>query len=377
MRRFEASEYLYFYVVMKSGVLIPVHALPKLNADSPPANSPWMARSLPQFELSADLYQAPGEDGMVNYSPSKGGKFDYSQYAELATRLAGFPGRKSLVCIGCLLSNVGDWDKNAKNAGARQVAIATVFRQLGDTFRQARVAVFEKQKHLASEVGENIGDLIRIHQIDAFAGVTGGRAYAFGEIEQAITQAIHDGWYGYRVAYLPPAENWDGQPHRIKIISTRKGVRVLAPDWYVADPLEDVVREWKPPIPDFAIASPLDQSDIAVSVLPPEKIANAIRIWIRVDAADVLLLPRNGRYSGSLVVQAFCYTPEGRKLACTQSLNVKLDLSEQERETAMRGGLRFPIDLPSGQASAKIRVVVQDASSGALGSRTFLVPGAH
>jgi hypothetical protein len=276
-------------------------------------------------------------------------------------------------------SSIGD--NNAKNAGGAQVALATVFRQLGDTFRQARVAVypvdgFEKRKYLASEVGENIDDLIRIHQIDAFAGVTGGRAYAFGEIEQAITQAINDGWSGYRVAYLPPAENWDGQRRRIKIISTRKGVRVLAPDWYIADPLEDVVREWKPPIPEFAIASPFDQSDIAVSVLPTEKIANAIRIWIRVDAADVLLLPRNGRYSGGLALQAFCYTPDGRKLACTQSLSVELDLSEQERETAMRG-LRFPIDLPSGQASTKIRVVVQDVSSGASGSRTFLVPGAH
>jgi hypothetical protein len=68
---FEASEYLYFYAVMKNGVLIPVHALPKPNADSPPANSPWMARILPQFELSANLYRVPGEDGMVNYSRSR------------------------------------------------------------------------------------------------------------------------------------------------------------------------------------------------------------------------------------------------------------------------------------------------------------------
>ena len=148
------------------------------------------------------------------------------------------------------------------------------------------------------------------HQIDALAGVTGGRAYAHGEIEKAITQAVSDSHSSYRVAYLPPAENWDGKRHRITVVSTRKDIRILAPTWYFADLLEDVVREWKPPIPDVAITSPFDQSDIGVSVSSPEKTANAIRIRIRVDAADLMLLPRNGRYSrASLALQALCYTP--------------------------------------------------------------------
>jgi VWFA-related protein len=384
MRRFEDSEYLYLYVVTKSAVLIPVHALPKPDADSPPANLPWMATILPQFESSSSLYQAPWEDSSINYSPSKPGVFvfDYSQYAEFATRLTAFPGRKSLVCIGCLLSNSSDWDATAKSAGPAQAAIATQMRQLGDAFRQARVAIYpvdgwEKRKYLASQVGENIDDLIRLDQIDAFAGFTGGRAYAHGEIEQAITQAVKDGWSSYRIAYLPPAENWDGRLHHIKVASTRKDVRVLAPNWYLAEPLEDAVREWKPPIPDFAITSPFDQTDMAVSVSPPERAANAIRIRIHLNAADVLLLPRNGRYSGDLALQAFCYTPEGRKLACTRPLRFKLDLNEQERKTAMRGGLQFPIDLPPAQVADRVRVVVHDADSGATGSCTFFIPGVH
>ncbi len=384
MRRFEASEYVYFYVVTNSGVLLPVHGIPKPDADSPPANLPWMAELLPQFELYGNRYQLPPAEGKVNYSSNKGGLFNYSQYAEIATRLATFPGTKNLICIGCLLSNSTYWVKNAKNANAAQAALAADLRQLGDAFRQSRVAVYvvgglEKPKYLASEVSQvskNV-DLTFLNEIDAFAGITGGRAYTHGEIEQVVTQAASDRQSDYWVAYLPPAENWDGKPHRLRVVSTRNGVRLLAPAWYVADPLEDVVREWKPSIPDSVITSPFDRSDIDVSVSAPERVANTVRIQIRVSAADLLLFPRNGRYTGNLALQALCYTPDGRRLACTEPLLVNLDLSGQQRETAMRGGLRFPLSLPSGEVSSKIRVVAYDANSGASGSSTFLVQETH
>ena len=102
-----------------------------------------------------------------------------------------------------------------------------------------------------------------------------------------------------------------------------------------------------------------------------------MRIRVRVDAADLLLLPHDGRYSGGLTLQAICYTPEGRRLACTEPMHVKLDLSQSERETAMRGWLWFPLSLAAGEVSSKIRVVVYDANSGAAGSSTLLIQETH
>jgi hypothetical protein len=126
----------------------------------------------------------------------------------------------------------------------------------------------------------------------------------------------------------------------------------------------------------MAITSPFDQSEIAITV-SPEKLAGSLRLQIRVDASDILLLPRDGRYSGSLTMQALCYTLEGRKLACTEPLQVKLDLSEQERVTAFRGGLRFPVEIASCDLSSKVRVVVHDENSGANGSSTFFAGEGH
>jgi VWFA-related protein len=381
MRRFEVSDYLYFYAVTDRGVLLPVHALPKPDADSPPENAPWMDQRLPQFESANNLQQPPWD---MEYSPHNGDPLTYAQYAtlnyaqDMATRLAAFPGRKSLVCIGCLLFNASSWHANSSEAS--QAALATELRQLAGAFHQTRVAVYpvggQRRILLASQVGESV-NLIRIDQIDAFARVTGGRAYAHGEVERAITQAVDDGRSSYRLGYFPPADNWDGKTHQIRIVSTRAGVRALAPSWYFADLLEDVVREWKPPIPEFIITSPFDQSDIAVSVSKPERVANTVRIRVRVDAADLLLLPDDSRYSGSLTLQALCYTPEGRRLACTEPTHVKLDLSQSERAKAMRGGLWFPLSLAAGEVSSKIRVVVYDASSGAAGSSMLLIQETH
>jgi hypothetical protein len=378
MRRFESSEYLYFYLLTGSGLLFPVHALPEPDADSPPANPPWMAQTLRRFESSGNFRQPPW-NSMFTSPPDYGEIFNYSQYRELAARLAAFPGRKNVICAGCLLSKPGAWE--ASSSDPSQAVVATKLRQLADVFRQAGVAVYSVggltgSRYLASQVNEDV-DVTHVDQIDAFARATGGVAYAHGEIEQAITEAVDDGNSSYRVAYLPAAENWDGKPHRIRIVSTRRDVRVLAPSWYLADRLEDVEREWKQAIPDSLITSPLDRSDIAISVSPPQKIANTVHIEVRVNAADVLLLPRDGRYYGSLALQALCYTPDGRKQACAGPQQVKLDLSAQDRETVLRGGMWVPLTLTSREGFGRVRVVVYDPNSGAAGSSTFSVPETH
>jgi hypothetical protein len=173
MRRFEASDYLYFYAVTDRGVLLPVHALPKPDADSPPENAPWMDQRLPQFESANNLRRPPWD---MDYSTHNGASLTYAQYAtlnyaqDIAARLAAFPGRKNLICIGCLLSDASSW--HANNPEAPPATLATELRQLAGAFHQARVAVYpiggQKRRYLASQVGESL-DLIRIDQIDAFA----------------------------------------------------------------------------------------------------------------------------------------------------------------------------------------------------------------
>ena len=362
MRRLEASEYVYLYAVTNGGVLLPVHPLPEAGGDSALVNSPWMDPVLPQFESAARLYQ-----------PRHAGVSDYSQYAELAARLADFSGRKSLVCAGCLLIP----EKLDPNLQAPVADGDVLVNRAVQVFLEARVAVYvvdglKRSRYPAGmlEAGES---LVFANHVGGFAEVTGGRTYTQGEIGQAIAQAANDGRSSYRLAYLPGTENWDGKRHPLKIVCRRAGVRILAPAWYRADRWEDMVRERPAPIPDSLIKNPFDEPDISISVAPPQKKADGMRITVRVNAADLLLFPQGGRYTGRLDLQALCYMADGRKQACTEPVRVDLDLSEAEHETAIRGGLQFPIDLTADKAGSKIRVVVHDANSGASGSHTFSI----
>jgi hypothetical protein len=254
---------------------------------------------------------------------------------------------------------------------------------LSKALLEARVAVYPvggRPPNGRIGVGNNEGGampggpFVAPEHIGAFADITGGRTYAAAEIHDGIADAIRDSKSTYRVAYLPPQQNWDGKRHKIAIAPLRGGVHLLAPRWYLAGRLEDVAAEQRPPIPDSAIAGPFEQSDLAVSVSPPEKLEKALRIEIHVDAKGLLLLQRNGRYAGSVALQALCYSSGDRRMACTEPMLVKLDLSPQEHTAALRGGLRFPLDIPMAATPNRMRVVACDQYTRACGTATFPLP---
>ena len=105
-------------------------------------------------------------------------------------------------------------------------------------------------------------------------------------------------------------------------------------------------------------------------VSTPHRVQGTVPLQIRVFAEDLLLLPRNGRYSGSLALQVICYTPDERRQACTEPATVRLDLSEQQYQSALRDGLRFPAEVPIDAAPSRLRVIVHDVNSGSTGSAT-------
>jgi VWFA-related protein len=370
MSQFESSTYLYFYVKTARNFLLPIHELPAQDADTLPVNSPWMEKNIAPLEATLRFEPSQETNAMTSFT----------MYMDLAARLAAFPGRKSLVCIGCLLAKAEDWKPFTTSTGA-QVGRAVGLRQVTEAFHEANVAVYPiSGAALSGRIGPgNFGGLgfppgslnDTCDARGAIADVTGGRCYAAGEVGMALRQAIRDNGSSYRLAYLPLKKNWDGKPHKLAISSIRAGVHLLTPRWYIADNLDDIARERGPSIPDIAITSPLDQSGITVVVSASPQTQGSIPLNIHVFAEDLLLVPRDGRYSGSLALQVICYTPDQRRQACTEPAAVKLDLSEQQYQAALRDGLRFPANVPIDAAPSRLRVIVHDMNSGATGSATI------
>lgn len=346
MRPLEGSDLLYFYLLTPNGALVPVHELPKADAETVPVREAWMNRLIPQFETMWSVFPSKADSRSTNFGP----------YLGLAARLAAFPGRKTLVCVGCLFASPRYWDP-ATASGKR--AFGLQVPQLATALQQARTAVYLiGGRATSTTVGDNIGPLAP-DQVGAFADLTGGRVYSAGQIEEAMAQAARDAQWSYRAMYLPAAGSRDGKRHKIAVRCTRPGVHMLAPRCYVAAPVDD--REQRPPIPDTAIASAFEQRDLGLEV------SRGLPVEMQVPVDDLLLLPRNGRYVGSVTMRAICYAADGHRMACTEVRRVRLDLSEQERTSK----LRLQLDVPGEAARGKMRVIVCDDNSGACGSQTL------
>jgi VWFA-related protein len=62
--------------------------------------------------------------------------------------------------------------------------------------------------------------------------LTGGRMYSGGEVEKAIAQSRENAGARYQFAYTAPSQ--DGKYHKLRVVSTRKGVRIEARKGYFA-----------------------------------------------------------------------------------------------------------------------------------------------
>src|SRR5205823_1164634 len=141
----------------------------------------------------------------------------------LATRMALLPGRKNILWItfgvpcGLPMENGLIWDCRPSLS---KVAVK---------LDQANVTVSPVALQTASaDIESNV-------TLQQFVNLTGGRLYAGGDIERAIPDAIELARASYRVHYAPPANSWDGKPHKIRATSTRKGISIQSKQSYSAD----------------------------------------------------------------------------------------------------------------------------------------------
>jgi hypothetical protein len=94
---------------------------------------------------------------------------------------------------------------------------------------------------------------------------------------------------------------------------------------------------------------------------------------MRIDAADVLLAREGELFTGQLAVSVAGYLPDGRAEASPPG-TFAIRLSPEQREQAMKQGFSLErlVNLPA--TIRKIRVMVYDRASGAIGSLTLPVP---
>jgi VWFA-related protein len=342
----------------------------------------------------------------------------YAALDSLALELSRIPGRKNIV-----------WASDGVPLNARQsirgetVDFTQQLRQEGEVLARSGVAIYPVLQTMQAGAGSGGGgaarggaraaptgsgapgaagvadvgspDLVRggvvgagdegLQTLDDFAGMTGGRPSQGKDIGVAIKEARNDLRVSYQIGYFPPAQDWDGKFHKLAVTCKRRGVRIQARTGYYAsaENPEIEIRH----IIDSAITMDFDAAEIALraSVSRDAKDPQMEHFGLHIDAHDVAL-PRDGSlnqgqglYQGELRVAIVGYLADGRSEAYSTT-PLRLRFSHDGLDKVLKEGIEADKNMKLGANVKKLRFIVVDVDSSALGSLTIPinteVPGA-
>jgi hypothetical protein len=267
--------------------------------------------------------------------------------------------------LGPLRSDTGDF-----------VDFTPYLHELSEALERSRIAIYPVRQIMLGSAngvdgifGEGIGSE---ETLDEFSGMTGGRPNTGKDIGAAIKQAMEDLRTSYHISYYPTPPNWNDKLHKIRVTSTRKGVRLQAKTGYYAW-AEASGSEARQAI-DSLIPTPFDAAEIglrgAVSLDPQNP--GVAHLELDIDARDIVLARERNQYSGQLSVSITAYLLDGG----TQSspiLPFDLHYNPEERDEALKDGIHFDKNVGLEKSVTRIRAIVYDRGSNATGSVTIPV----
>lgn len=354
--RAEGEHDLYFYVLTKNGSMFPVHGLPDSWVEAA-AGRFRVSEILPLFEDMRKQYRERPDDLDVSRSKVGDPQFDlvmkrkqlYTATAlqQLATRLAPVPGTKSIVWIG--------------PQGSKPVSD-------------------DPTRNIREEWGESI-DPVPVYYVAAADSATFRfDPYRPGllerDVEKTMARALADSQRGYRIGYYPPADNWDGRRHGLRMTCTRPRVTVRARAGYTAVRPVDVEDDRRQGIPDLPTASPFDTSTIRFRAVPVSG-SPAPRFDLRVNAEDVLFQGAGDALTCSLAVQAIHYREGEEPDVLQDPLLVNLKFTAADRQTALRDGIPIHLAVAAADAAARYRIVILDRATHSFGTLTIPAGSKH
>jgi VWFA-related protein len=393
LSKLESANYLYFYMLTVEG-LLPVHGLPEPDEEAAPNTAvPWTKQIQPLLDAALNhvfrMRPFMYTDDRVMMT--------FNVLESLATRLGAVAGRKNIVWIthGVPIA-IGP----ARSGIDIPIDYEPVLKELNAALDRAQVAVYpvdlappgtQAPMEAASnapggggggmsggmsggipESSATMPGVASADTLEEMAAMTGGKAFINPDIPGAIHQALKDARSSYVIGYYPPPASWDGKMHKIKLKCSRKGVRLVAKTEYMAYPPETAGMQAEQAALRAAMLSPFDASEIGLlaEATPDAKKPAMTHLRLRIRAQDVSLLPLGDHFGGQLALTYVMYGPDGRPHA-SDPMPLRMDFTAQQKDDVMKNGITAGGDLEFGPQVHKVRVVVFDNNSSAVGSVTL------
>jgi VWFA-related protein len=213
---------------------------------------------------------------------------------------------------------------------------------------------------------QNIRDSSRM-----LADNTGGKAF-FGtnDISEAVRNAFDDGRYACSIGFYPDHSQWDGRFRELKVKLNSEGAHLRYRKGYYAlpgDPDSEVaVKEAL----GLAAASPLETAGLGMVVtgktLEPLS-ARILQLQIALNPIQFLLKESGNRQQGALDM-AFIQRDAAGNILVGDKQHLGINFEQKQYEFLSKAGMTLQRNVAVLPNSKEIRVVVRDASSGAVGS---------
>jgi VWFA-related protein len=368
LNKAEKTDSLYLYLLTIKG-LEGVHGLPAPGEAA--RTTAWTAN------VGAKLDEAmqgvnrlgPQNDNMMPWDRVTA---TYKALGTLLDEMGGITGRKNLVWVtrGVPLEIGGqhpDWGTPAN--------FEPLLRQLSGQLDASGVAVYAVEAFGAGrEASSSV--LQEVQTLDELAGMTGGKVYGDGDVGAALEDAAAAARSSYVAGYYPPPGNWNGKLHKIKLKCSLKDVKLQAKTQYMAYPLEASGGAEEQAAVRTAAESAVDTEEIGLAGTagPDAKEPGKTSIRVRIRAQDIILLEGGGKYRGEVSLTYVAYGAGGQKIM-SRPLPAPIELTEAQREQAMKDGIVEGHDIGFGPSVEKVRVIVFDNYSDAVGSVTLGLTG--
>jgi len=318
-------------------------------------------------------------------------------FRAIARHLSGYPGRKNLLWVSSSFPIQIAPDQDNKFNGLRNYDVRMV--EVTNALSDARVAVYpldagglQTQSYFnassrvrgtptARGMGNSIQreDVMRFSKQESMtmlADGTGGRICVNdNDLSDCVKKAMDDGASYYELAYYPDSANWEGEFHRIVIKSTHPGVSLSYRRGYYSaagtqetnskDEEKLAERELK----QAACADLLTSTALLVVArsMPADK-ADQAKYFLAIDPKFLTFAPAA---TGGRVLRmnsAVCTFDKKGKALQYFSDRTEQTVSDEEFSKLTTHAVPHAIQFPAAPDAARVRLVVRDSGSGAMGS---------
>lgn len=353
LQQVESGESVYLYILGMDGVMIPVHPLPQDPLAPAADDKTWTKDIDAQLQKMTKPLFRSRPAGLTQEDVVKK---TYVAMETIARQLAFYSGERNILWVMKDVPTVSN-PKTPCNGDWLDCALYT--QHLTVTLDRAGVSLNAVTYANITDPNTNLGMV-------EFTGMLNGRPFFGDDLRTILSKLASEAAGGYVLGYEVTADKLDNTFHRVKVTCERKGVKIETRQRYYAYPdnRQPMVRAQEALM--AAMKSPFDDLRIGLRATGAQAEKTA-HLQVRIDPADLSLHEDSGAFTDHVTTLLVGYTAKGQ-VGTQLPADYNLRLTKQQHDAVLKDGLPLTQDFPIDGDTQKIRVLIYDHTTGAVGS---------